>query len=103
MKSHGPGRVALRTPTLYSVIAMQILNLTYLGKICPEISSEIVFDEEEWKVSYCCARKTKEVPETWGILKSGFCSKFLCLRTPLIDAEAVSEYRVHLIHMRYMD
>lgn len=52
---------------LYSVIAMQILNLTYLGKICPEISSEIVFDEEEWKVLYCCARKIKEVPETYPL------------------------------------
>lgn len=50
---------------LYSVIAMQILNLTYLGKICPEISSDIVFDEEEWKVLYCCARKTREIPETY--------------------------------------
>ena len=52
---------------LYSVIAMQILNLTYLGKICPEISSEIVFDEAEWKVLYCCARKTKEIPETYSL------------------------------------
>ena len=46
---------------------MQILNLTYLGKIYPEISSKIVFDEEEWKVLYCCARKTKEVPETYSL------------------------------------
>ena len=46
---------------------MQILNLTYLGKICPEISSEIVFDEAEWKVLYCCARKTKEIPETYSL------------------------------------
>lgn len=52
---------------LYSVIALQILNLTYLGKICPEISSEIVFDEEEWKVLYCCARKTKELPNTYTL------------------------------------
>jgi len=50
---------------LYSVIAMQILNLTYLGKICPEISGEVVFDKEEWQVLYCCARKTKEVLETY--------------------------------------
>ncbi len=49
---------------LYSVIAMQILNLTYLGKICPEISGEVVLDEEEWKILYCCARKTKEIPQT---------------------------------------
>ena len=52
---------------LYSVIALQILNLTYLGKICPEISSEIVFDNEEWKILYCCARKTKEIPETYTL------------------------------------
>ena len=43
------GRLSFLT-LLYSVIAMQILNLTYLGKICPEISSGIVFVEEEWKV-----------------------------------------------------
>ena len=43
------------------------LNLTYLGKICPEISGENVFDEEEWKVLYCCARKTKEIPETYSL------------------------------------
>lgn len=52
---------------LYSVIAMQILNLTYLGRICPEIPSGAVFDEEEWKVLYCCARKTKEVPGTYTL------------------------------------
>lgn len=52
---------------LYSVIAMQILNLTYLGKICPELSSEAVFDEDEWKILYCCARKTKEIPQTYTI------------------------------------
>ena len=52
---------------LYSVIAMQILNLTYLGKICPEISSEFVFDEDEWKILYCCAGKTKEIPQTYTL------------------------------------
>lgn len=49
------------------MIALQILNLTYLGKICPEISSEIVFDEEEWKVLYCCARKTKKIPKAYTL------------------------------------
>ena len=52
---------------LYSVIAMQIHNLTYLGKICPEISGEVVLDEEEWKILYCCARKTKEIPQTYTL------------------------------------
>ena len=52
---------------LYSVIAMQILSLTYLGKICPEISCGIAFDKEEWQVLYCCARKTKEAPEIYTL------------------------------------
>ena len=47
--------------------SMQILNLTYLGKICPEISSGIVFAEEEWKVLCCCARKSKEIPEAYSL------------------------------------
>ena len=46
---------------------MQILNLTYLGKICPEILSGIVFVEEEWKVLCCCARKNKEIPESYSL------------------------------------
>ncbi len=41
--------------------------MAYLGKICPEISSEVVFDKEEWKILYCCARKTKKVPETYTL------------------------------------
>ena len=46
---------------------MQILNLTYLGKICPEILSGIVFVEEEWKVLCCCERKNKEIPESYSL------------------------------------
>lgn len=60
------GRLSFLT-LLYSVIAMQILNLTYLGKICPEILSGIVFVEEEWKVLCCCARKNKEIPESYSL------------------------------------
>lgn len=60
------GRLSFLT-LLYSVIAMQILNLTYLGKICPEILSGIVFVEEEWKVLCCCARKSKEIPESYSL------------------------------------
>lgn len=40
--------------------------MAYLGKLCPEISSETVFDEE-WKVLHCCARKTKEIPKTYTL------------------------------------
>ena len=67
-KEPGKGIWEIKLSTLlYSVIAMQILNLTYLGKICPEISSGIVFAEEEWKVLCCCARKSKEIPEAYSL------------------------------------
>ena len=36
-------------------------------EICPEISSGIVFAEEEWKVLCCCARKSKEIPEAYSL------------------------------------
>ena len=36
-------------------------------EICPEISSGIVFVEEEWKVLCCCARKSKEIPESYSL------------------------------------
>ncbi len=36
-------------------------------KICPEISRGIVFVEEEWKVLCCCARKSKEIPESYSL------------------------------------
>lgn len=48
---------------LYSVIALQILNMTYLGKISKEVSGELFLEENEWKVLYCAARKTPYVPE----------------------------------------
>lgn len=47
---------------LYSVIALQILNLTYLGRLCPDLPAELFFEDWEWKVLYCAARKTKILP-----------------------------------------
>jgi hypothetical protein len=35
---------------MYSVIAVFIMNLIYLGKINPELSRTVVFDEDEWKL-----------------------------------------------------
>lgn len=52
---------------LYSVIALQILNLTYLGKECPNLPCEVILDDEEWKVLYCSARKTRELPVEYTI------------------------------------
>lgn len=47
---------------LYSVIALQILNLTYLGRLRPDLPAELFFEDWEWKVLYCAARKTKTLP-----------------------------------------
>ena len=58
-------RSAGKTVTLilmYSIIAVRILYLTYLARICPDIQCNIMFDEDEWKVLYCAANKTKKPP-----------------------------------------
>jgi hypothetical protein len=38
----------MKTPILmYSVIAIFIMNLTYLGRINPELSCAVLFEEDE--------------------------------------------------------
>ena len=44
--------VALYSVALYSVIAWRILYLTQLGRTCPEMGCEVIFDESEWKSVY---------------------------------------------------
>ena len=48
---------------LYSVIALQIMILTYLARTNGEASCELVFEEKEWKILYKVVNKTKCVPE----------------------------------------
>lgn len=48
---------------LYSVIALRILNITYMGRLCKEISGELFLEKQEWKVLYCAAKKTPYLPE----------------------------------------
>jgi hypothetical protein len=48
---------------MYSVIAVFIMNLTYMARINPDLPCSILFDEEEWKILYCAANKTKVPPE----------------------------------------
>jgi hypothetical protein len=47
---------------MYSVIAVAILNLTYMARIHGELSCEVFFEEDEWQVLYCAANKTKKAP-----------------------------------------
>jgi hypothetical protein len=48
---------------MYTVIAVFIMNLTYIARVNPELPCTILFDEEEWKVLYCVANRTKKVPK----------------------------------------
>jgi hypothetical protein len=48
---------------MYSITAAAIMNITYIARVHPELSRTICFDEDEWKVLYCTAHKTKTPPE----------------------------------------
>jgi hypothetical protein len=48
---------------MYSVIAAMIMNMTYIARIHPEEPCTTFFEEDEWKVLYCTANKTKKVPK----------------------------------------
>ena len=52
---------------MYSIIAIKILNMTYLARISPDESCATVFEESEWKVLYCTANKTKVPDEPYAI------------------------------------
>jgi len=54
---------------LYSVIALQIMILTYLARTNPDASCEIAFEEHEWKILFKVARKTKSAPENPPTIK----------------------------------
>jgi hypothetical protein len=47
---------------MYSVIAVVIMNMTYIAGIRPQEPCTIFFEEEEWKALYCTANKTKKAP-----------------------------------------
>ena len=48
---------------VYSILALETMDLSYLGRAHPEASCEIRFTEEEWKVLYRVANKTRELPD----------------------------------------
>ena len=48
---------------MYSIIATFIMNITYIARIHPQLPCTVCFEEDEWKVLYCTANKTKKPPE----------------------------------------
>ena len=49
--------------SIYSIIALQIMLLTYVARTRPGESCEICLSEDEWKILYRVANKTKVLPE----------------------------------------
>lgn len=53
---------------MYSIIAVSIMNLTYIARLRPELPCDIFFEEDEWKLLYCVSNKTKNAPlKPYGI------------------------------------
>jgi hypothetical protein len=48
---------------IYSVIAIFIMAVTYMGRISPDIPCNVFFEEDEWKILYRIIRKTKTFPD----------------------------------------
>jgi hypothetical protein len=48
---------------MYSIIAAAIMNITYIARIHPALPCTVCFEEDEWKVLYCTANKTKKPPK----------------------------------------
>ena len=48
---------------IYSVIALYIMAVTYIGRIMPDAPCSIFFDDDEWKILYRIANKKKVAPD----------------------------------------
>jgi hypothetical protein len=48
---------------MYSIIAAAVMNITYIARVHPQLLCTVCFEEDEWKVLYCTANKTKKPPE----------------------------------------
>jgi hypothetical protein len=48
---------------LYTMVAIYIMALTYLGRETPDAPCSALFDEDDWKMLYCAANKTRQVPD----------------------------------------
>ena len=48
---------------IYSIIALDIMLLSYIARVRPDESCETCLTEYEWKILYRAAKKTKNIPE----------------------------------------
>jgi hypothetical protein len=47
---------------VYSVIAMFIMSVTYMGRVYPDVPCDFLFNDDEWKILYRIVHKTKIPP-----------------------------------------
>lgn len=48
---------------MFSIIAIRVVNITYIARVSPERSCECILSEDEWKILYSVANMTKEKPD----------------------------------------
>jgi len=53
----------MKLVAIYSIIALQIMLLSYAARTRPDESCETYLTEDEWKILYRVANKTKKLPE----------------------------------------
>jgi len=53
----------MKLTAIYSIIALQIMLFSYIARTRPDESCEICLTENEWKILYRVANKTKSLPD----------------------------------------
>jgi hypothetical protein len=49
---------------IYSVLAMYVMKITLMARVCPDWPCDVFLDETEWKFLYRIVKKTKNPPDT---------------------------------------
>jgi hypothetical protein len=49
---------------LYMIVAWRIMYVTMVGRICPDISSEVIFTKAEWQAAYVATKKKSPPKES---------------------------------------
>jgi len=56
-------KVTISMIMLYSIISVFIMNLTYAARLTPDRPCSDFFEENEWKILYCIANQTNNIPD----------------------------------------
>ncbi|MDR2720272.1 MAG: IS4 family transposase [Nitrososphaerota archaeon] len=62
LQQHSVDRIEIMV-LLYSLISVHIMMLTYLSRLYPELSCELLFSQSEWQLLYRAAKRTTVAPD----------------------------------------